>query len=313
MDLLDGNGQESPFYFYIMAYLSKNKGFFFRKKDVTKYIARLDVKTQHQEIAALLGTHEFPWDTTRALEVALLRTFASPSVSGLLHKTKEFSKYGQKRYDDTALLIAEFVEHGYDSPRGKRAIEHMNWIHSHYDIPNEDFLFVLSTFILDPIDWIQRFGWRKMTDKEEEAMFLFFREVGVRMKLENIPDTLTEMKAFSEGYAHRHFVYADSNRKVADSTMKIVENWLPYGFRWLVSPTLRAILDDDLLRVFGYKRPSILWCGLVRGALVFRGRVLRWIDLYRKPYLTTERWNRTYPNGYEIEKIGPKKLFRERD
>lgn len=34
----------------------------------------------------------FPWDMNRALELALLKTFCLPSISGLLHKTSEFEQ-----------------------------------------------------------------------------------------------------------------------------------------------------------------------------------------------------------------------------
>ena len=37
-------------------------------------------------IARRLGTIAFPWDTTRSLELALFRTFASPRIGGLLHR-----------------------------------------------------------------------------------------------------------------------------------------------------------------------------------------------------------------------------------
>ncbi|WP_413405000.1 MULTISPECIES: hypothetical protein [unclassified Synechococcus] len=33
-----------------------------------------------------------PWDMNRALELALLKTFCLPSISGLLHKTSEFEQ-----------------------------------------------------------------------------------------------------------------------------------------------------------------------------------------------------------------------------
>jgi hypothetical protein len=32
----------------------------------------------------------FPWDLTRALELALLKTFCVPSISGLLSRSGEF-------------------------------------------------------------------------------------------------------------------------------------------------------------------------------------------------------------------------------
>lgn len=146
---------------------------FFRNHAVTGELSSLDPVRDHTRIVHLITGYEFPWDVVRALEVALMRTFCSPSVSGLLNRTGEFRKHGQKRYDDTALLIAEFMQNGYDSERGKQAISHMNKIHGFYKIANEDFLFVLSTFIFLPIQWIDSFGWRKTTENERQALFIF--------------------------------------------------------------------------------------------------------------------------------------------
>jgi len=39
----------------------------------------------------------------------------------------------------------------------------MNQLHGRFDIANEDFLYVLSTFIFEPIRWNTRFGWRPAT------------------------------------------------------------------------------------------------------------------------------------------------------
>ncbi len=61
----------------------------------------LDPVRDHQRIVHLLACYEFPWDMTRSLELALLRTFCSPAVSRLLDQTKEFVGRPQKRYDDT--------------------------------------------------------------------------------------------------------------------------------------------------------------------------------------------------------------------
>src|SRR5919112_21086 len=79
--------------------------------------------------------------------LALFRTFASPRIGALLHKTGEFEARAQKRYDDTDLIVSEIVEHGPDSERGARAIARMNAIHARFAIANEDFLYVLSTFV----------------------------------------------------------------------------------------------------------------------------------------------------------------------
>jgi hypothetical protein len=142
----------------------------------------LDPVRDCQTIARRLACWEFPWDTTRSLEFALFRTFASPRIGGLLHATGEFEARAQKRYDDTDLIVSELVEHGYDSERGQRALARMNQIHARFHIANQDFLYVLSTFVLEPIRWNTRFGWRPMTGWERLGWFRFWLEVGRRMR-----------------------------------------------------------------------------------------------------------------------------------
>ena len=66
----------------------------------------LDPERDHQRIVFLCTCYEFPFDTTRALEFALFRTFCVPSISALLDRTGEFRDRAQKRYDDTDLMSA---------------------------------------------------------------------------------------------------------------------------------------------------------------------------------------------------------------
>ena len=68
----------------------------------------------------------FPWDTNRALELALLKTFCLPSISGLLQRTGEFEQRPRKRYDDTGLMVAELLRLGPDSPGGRAVIQRLN-------------------------------------------------------------------------------------------------------------------------------------------------------------------------------------------
>ena len=176
-----------------MQYYSKLLGFI-RNKKVTAEILSLDPVKDHCRIVHLMTGYEFPWDIVRALEVALMETFCSPKVSGLLNRTGEFRRHGQKRYDDTALLVAEFMQNGYDDERGRDAIDHINKIHGFYHIENDEFLFVLSTFIFLPIHWIDAYGWRKTTENERQALFYFFKAVGERMNIKNIPASLRILK-----------------------------------------------------------------------------------------------------------------------
>ena len=109
--------------------------------DVRQEIERLDPERDHARIVHLSFGYDFPWDSIRALEVALYRTYCSPSISTLLDRTGEFQHNAQRRYDDTSILVAEMCEWGYETGRGKEALERMNLAHAHYKIPNDDFLY----------------------------------------------------------------------------------------------------------------------------------------------------------------------------
>src|SRR5437773_2363347 len=135
------------------------------RSPVLDEIRRLDPIKDHQRIVFLSTRYDFPFDTTRALELALFRTYGVPSISELLDRTGEFQQRPDKRYDDTDIIVSELMEWGYDSERGKRALRRMNQLHGRFQIANQDFLYVLSTFVFEPIRWNQLFGWRPMCEQ----------------------------------------------------------------------------------------------------------------------------------------------------
>ena len=283
----------------------------FRNPAVRRELQSLDPVRDHQRMVHLLTAYEFPFDITRALELALFHTYASPRVSGLLARTGEFERHGQKRYDDTSRLISEFMESGYDSEKGQRAIAHMNLIHSHYRIDNADFLFVLATFVFYPIDWLNRYGWRKLSAAEELALFHFFREVGHRMNLTDLPDRMADLRSFTDAYENQHFRYTESNRRIADATVNIVKGWFPRFLHPLVQPTFSALIDDKLRLAFGYQRPPGWFTALTTGALWVRKWPLRWITIKPYPSLIAGTTFRHYPDGPpDIEAVGPEALVR---
>jgi hypothetical protein len=85
-----------------------------------------------------------------------------PSISRLLDRTGEFEHHGVKRYEDTLLIGEEAGADGLDSPRGHAAARRLNRIHGNYDIPNDEFAYVLATTIVGPVRWIDEFGWREL-------------------------------------------------------------------------------------------------------------------------------------------------------
>lgn len=268
-------------------------------------IRALDPERDHQRIVFLSTCCEFPFDTTRALEFALFRTFCVPSVSALLDRTGEFASRAQKRYDDTDLIVSELMERGYDSERGERALRRMNQQHGRFAIANEDFLYVLSTFIYEPIRWNARYGWRLMCEAERLAMFHFWREVGRRMGIKDIPADYAVLERYNIDYEKRHYRFTEANRRVGAATVEMFAGWFPRPLRPLVRRAIHALLEDALIEGFGFPRPSPLLRRIVDASLKFRARILRWLPARRHPRLRTEMTHRSYPRGYRIEELGP--------
>ena len=283
----------------------------FRNPAVRRELESLDPVKDHQRMVHLGLCYEFPFDMVRANELALFATYASVSISGLLDRTGEFSKHGQKRYDDTRFLITKFAEDGYDGVFGSRAIAQMNKIHGNFRIPNEDYIFVLSTLIFYPIDWMEKYGWRKMSEPEKQALFLFYREVGQRMGMTDLPATLPELRVFVEKYESKHLVFAPSNRHIADATINIFKDWFPRFLRPIIEPAVVALIDEKLRIAFGFSKPSKAMVWTLKAALLFRKYWLRWIPVTFMPYpnLTdTTRFPTYHPEKIAVENIKPSYL-----
>lgn len=276
--------------------------------DILREIRSLDPERDNQRIMHLSFGYEFPWDSVRALEIALYRTYCVPSISGLLDRTGEFYHHPQRRYDDTAILIAEMCEWGYEEGRGKEALERINWAHGHYRISNDDFLYVLSTFVFEPIRWIDSFGWRRTCRNERLGYYWFWREVGWRMGIREIPSSYKGFARWAVDYERRHFRFDESNRRVGAATRDLFASWYPRIAAPIVRYGIYALLDDPLIEAFGFPRPLPGMRPLIRRTLRLRGRLVRWLPPRRRPHFFTDNPNRTHPAGYEIAALGPPRL-----
>jgi hypothetical protein len=273
---------------------------------VLDLVSRLDPERDHQRIVRLSGCWDFPWDVPRSLEIALLRTFAVPSIGGLLHRTGEFSHRPQRRYDDTTLLIAEIVEWGYDHPRGRAALDRMNAIHARYRISNDDFRYVLSTFVLEPMRWNTRFGWRPLSRNERIAGLVLWREIGRRMGIRGIPEDLAALEELNVAYERDRFRRVPGGVAVAAAGRDLILGWyLPASLHPLGARALAAMLDAPLLEAFEWPAPTAAERCAVTAALRARSRALRHLPGRTHPHLVTRRPARSYPHGYRIGALGP--------
>ena len=169
------------------------------------------------------------------------------------------------------------------SDRGRRALLRINQQHGRFDIPNDDFLYVLSTFLFEPIRWNARFGWRPLCDQERLGYFHFWRQVGWRMGIRDIPPDLAAFERFNRDYERRQFRFTEANRRVGTATRELFVSWFPWAPASLVRSAIHALLDDPLREAFGFPRPSGFLRWLVPAALRLRAGLLRFLPARRRP------------------------------
>lgn len=182
------------------------------------------------------------------------RTYAIPSISKLLNETSQFETACGKRYDDTSLLLEEMNNNPLTSERSVQALQRLNAIHNMYSnrIPNDDMLYVLSVFILEPKKWIDRYEWRTMTEEEYQAIFVHWKGIGERMGIRDIPDTVSKFEAWSEAYEEKYMKYAKSNALVGDATIGLFLSIAPTFMNSFGKQAAYCLMDKRLRAAMGY-------------------------------------------------------------
>lgn len=248
----------------------------------------LDPEADCVDIYRALVTLEFPWDLNQSLSMALFRTYAVPSIGRLLDATGQFTNACQKRYDDTGLLLEAPIVHGFESAEGRDGVRRINQMHAMYDISNDDLRYVLATFVVVPKRWLDDYGWRPLTDGEVAASVHYYRALGKRMAIKDLPETYEQFADLMDAYEREHFAYDDGARRVADATLELLVSFYPKAAAPGVRLFSRALMDDPLLAAFSYDAPSPLVRRVSAGALRARARVVAMLPPRRRPRLAID-------------------------
>lgn len=268
-------------------------------------LATLDPEVDFEEMARIQATLEFPWDVTQALSFALFRTYAVPSIGRLLHETEQFTTATQKRHDDTVLILEAINVDGMESASGRSAIRRMNQMHGRYGISNDDMLYVLATFVVTPVRWIERYGWRQGVEAERTATVRYYQRLGRLMGIQDVPPTYEAFADLMDAYEAEHFAYDWRSREVADATLELLTTFYPRPAERLVRAFSIALLEPPLRDAFGYAHPPAWFERASHGALRLRGRVVALLPARRTPQLNRDLERvRSYPGGFLVERLG---------
>ena len=209
------------------------------------------------EIFKQLVRHEFPADFLLAAEIQQLQSFTIPNGTKLLHSTGEFEKHSLKRLDDTRAILYHMGEHDFYSKEAEEMAAHLNKIHGMYNIPNDEFLYTLSGFIFELKEFINNYGWRKLTRNEELAVFHIYRRMGELMQIKNIPDSIEEYEEWKLAYENKHQSFSENNHLVSEGLMHGMKQMVPAFIGPFLAPFIFSLIDKKYSYLLGYKHPNM--------------------------------------------------------
>jgi hypothetical protein len=81
--------------------------------------------------------------------------------------------------------------------------------------------------VAEPIRWLERYGWRGLTNEERDHLFRFWQAAGERMEQET-------------------FRYAASNQRIAEATLGMLSADWPAPLRPLLRRVLQSLLANEV-------------------------------------------------------------------
>ncbi|KAJ9609957.1 hypothetical protein H2200_006287 [Cladophialophora chaetospira] len=268
-------------------------------------LQEMTVKEAH-DIIAIISDTEFPALFEKGLQFALFRTYGIPSMSTLLVKTTQLSteKHVAKRYADTGVLLVDMYGAEPDSDRCIEAYARLNYLHGHYikqgKISNDDLLYTLSLFLNQPVEWINKYEWRQLTDLEICAMGVFHKAMGDGMNIsfEKLPSYSTgwkdglhfyhELDTWAKEYEKTYMVPHQNNYDTAVQTRQLLISQYPPFMKGILEKVISAPLDDRLREAIMFDKSPESYSSFFDGFMKLRRFYLRYLSLPRPKFMAKQ-------------------------
>ncbi|KAF3903561.1 hypothetical protein AA313_de0202344 [Arthrobotrys entomopaga] len=265
-----------------------------------------DAQAIHVDLAEL----EFPRVFSASIFFALFKTYGIPSISKLLVQTGQLASEAttSKRAADTGVLLVEAVVGDPKDPRTIDAIARMNYLHSRYikagKISNNDMLYTLSLFALEPARWTDQWEWRKLTEMEKCAVGVFWKNLGdaMEIKYDVLPsftsgwldglDWLKELQEWSLRYEEDNMIPAESNKILAEGTMGIIMFNTPRFLRSFLKSAVSVLIGERLARAMMFEPTGPIFSAVIIGAIRLRQFIIRYFLLPRPEFMRESRYPR---------------------
>ncbi len=251
-----------------------------------------------------LVQHEFSAEIFAGFQLAFMRPFAVPHMADVLAASGSMKRDAERRAYRTGLMMYEVIDGRLTSPRARRVISQINRAHAGFTINDNDFAFVLDSFIVVPTRHIDRMGWRKTTGHERGATWRFYVRLSELMNIASPPTCFEHAVDRFDAYESQHVQSSDTTLELGAQTLAVMKNRLPVAAR-RVAPTLfSAQLDDPpVAKALGLpKAPATLTTG-IRLATALHGRRQARKHVSTPFFVPGQPAGRTFASGYTLDQL----------
>lgn len=276
-----------------------------RRYERARQIETMNPGRDYEAMYRLTAMVELPWEHRFGWNLAYYRPFAVPRMANLLKHTGQMQDHTVKRAHDTGLMMYELFEHGLGHPRARAVIRKLNRMHREWDISQDDYRYILTSFAVVPTRFIESFGWRPLSRVEREAAFRFYQAVGERMGIKSIPASYDGMSEYLDAYEEREACPSPNGQHLTDLTLPFLAARLPRPIRSRAPEIAGEFFNPRMRQALGLPKPRRSTRMGLRSALAARRALVRRQSPPEASWFVPGMANAAYPEGYDLSDLGP--------
>lgn len=221
---------------------------------IEQELARLDPKRDYRRYAQLSFETRYgqPIFLHALFSVAFAYNMGHPAIAAVLYRDGrgKIMHSTRRRNFETLVFIGKIYQEGSESAL-LEVLGQIKQRHAPYHIPNDLYLYTLSTFACLPKRLADRFG-QQVDEQALEAQCRLWCKVGEKMGIEDIPPNLDAFLRWMYRFEEQHFRYTPDAEQV---TRALAAEWAEYWFPKALQPfaikLFFALIDRPTQHVLG--------------------------------------------------------------
>ncbi|KAL2069645.1 hypothetical protein VTL71DRAFT_14324 [Oculimacula yallundae] len=208
---------------------------------------------QAQEIECNMAEWDFPRLFQFAWISDFLRTSTNPGVSRALvksgHMVNPDPMVEHERLQTTVHMMSAMVAYKFRTANHSLVVSRINEHHHRYGswINSDDVLYLIIHFSQAPVQWISRFGYRKLEGFEVQAMWILWRELACSMGVKYIPKSLEQAIEWRKNFESTCRWREDANEEAGMAMMNEIIYVVPSILKPFARKLIVSILDEDIV------------------------------------------------------------------